>query len=364
MKKNNLSILTIGVDQEIFNKSSRVYRRVKEYASLVSQYTVFVFTKKKVDRFTDGNFEVIPVLGRNKFTQVVKLFVLFKREFSNISQHKRVLSSQDPFEIGFLSFILSKCFYLPLHIQVHTDISSPLFKKETLRQRFQLYISSFILKKVKSIRVVSTRIESFLVNHLGIDKDKIVNAPVYIQRIDIPKVEKQKNLIVSIGRLEKVKNISMLIESFEIIASSISDAELLIFGDGKQRMKLASRIAISRYKNRIILNGSVTNPFEFMAKASVFAISSNFEGYAVTAVESVLSGTPVCVTPVGCAGEFIVDGINGFVSPSFSAEDFAKTLEKTMKFVFGDVGLKRSLESLLTKEEYFKRLVDSWNKAL
>lgn len=364
MEKTNLHILTIGVDQGLLDPSSRSFKRIREYASLVSRYSVFVFTQKNVERIVDGNFEVIPVSDRNKLLQVLRLFVLFKREILKDFEGVRVLSSQDPFEIGLISMLLSTMHHIPFHVQVHTDISSPLFKKDSLRQRLQYFLATFVLKRAKSIRVVSARIEKFLIDHLHIAKTKIVKAPVYIERIETQKVEKQKNLIVSLGRLEKVKNILMLIDSFEIIARLVPDATLAIFGDGEEKTNLEKRIAKSAYKERITLHSSVLNPFEVMAKASVFAISSNFEGYAVTAVESVMSETPVCMTPVGCAEEFIVNCINGFVSPSFSAPDFAETLKRTLEFNFDTMVLKKSVNTLLTREEYFGKLLESWNKAI
>ncbi len=359
-----LHIFSIGSDRHLLDPSSRAFKRISEYASLVSTYTVFVFSYTKKEQIEQKNFRVVPVFGKNKFSQIIALCRVIKIECQSKSRKEIVLSSQDPFEIGLICLTLSWIFGLRLHIQVHTEFFSSFFKQESFRQRVQSIIAPFVLKKAKSIRVVSKHIKEFLVSVLRINEELVFVAPVFVARSEEMLISKKQNKIVFVGRFEKVKNFERLIASFEILASRLPELRLEIFGEGSLKTQITKRISKSAYKERIAIFPFQNNPFEVMSQASAFVISSDYEGYAMTAVESVMSGTPVCMTPVGCAYEFIQDGVNGFVSPGFSIPDFAKTLEKTLKFPFRQEELERSLHTLLTKEEYFKILVHSWNKAL
>ncbi len=357
-----MNIITIGTDIHILDNTSRAYKRIKEYSFLVDAYTVFVFSASKKQVLIDHNLKIIPVYGKNKLVQMYRFFSMFKKEVLN-KKEDIVLSSQDPFEIGLLCFFVAKFFRLRLHIQVHTEFFSPFFKKQSLRNRYQAVIAPFVLRRAQSIRVVSKKIADFLTHVLRL-KSSVIVAPIYIEPIDSFSNLKDKNLVVAVSRLEKEKNFFRLIKTFEIVALKQPELRLEIYGEGSQREKILKLINKSVIKERVTLFSFLLNPFEVMSKASAFIISSDFEGYAVTAVESVMSGTPVCMTPVGCAGEFIVNNVNGFVSSNFSIGQLAIALEQTLTFDFDPIILKKSLQNLLTKDEYYRLVILSWEKTL
>jgi len=84
-------------------------------------------------------------------------------------------------------------------------------------------------------------------------------------------------LIVSVGRLVRAKNYTLLLRALARIAEPL-DARLIICGEGNQRRRLetlAERLGIA---GRVDLPGHVANPFPLMAAADLFVVSSLFEG--------------------------------------------------------------------------------------
>lgn len=99
--------------------------------------------------------------------------------------------------------------------------------------------------------------------------------------------------IVAVGRLVSVKNYRMLIEAF---AKSNLPCRLVIAGDGPERAALetfASQLGIA---DRVVMPGWLPNPYPALARASLFALSSDVEGFPNALVEALALGVPVVAT--------------------------------------------------------------------
>ena len=105
-----------------------------------------------------------------------------------------------------------------------------------------------------------------------------------------------------------------------------------------------------------------------MKTSDVFFISSDYEGYVMTAMEAAACGLPVVMTDVGGAGEFTINGENGIIVNKGDAEGLAKALESVLYDAVLCLklrnGAKRSAESLPSYSNYVARIKASWQKAL
>ena len=106
-----MKIITIGTDYKIF-ENARLYERQREYSFLVDQYYIFVFVninlKNKVSIIQDNNFKIIPIFYKYKIFSFFSLYRSIKKEA--ISASETILSSQDAFFIGLITYFLSKLF--------------------------------------------------------------------------------------------------------------------------------------------------------------------------------------------------------------------------------------------------------------
>ena len=102
-------------------------------------------------------------------------------------------------------------------------------------------------------------------------------------------------IIVSAGRLAPQKNFPLLIESFAAVRRQF-DVRLVILGEGPERPALESLIRRHGVEHCVALPGFVPNPYACMARASVFVLSSDYEGLPTVLVESLALGTPVIAT--------------------------------------------------------------------
>ena len=127
-------------------------------------------------------------------------------------------------------------------------------------------------------------------------------------------------IVLGVGRLHKQKDFPTLLRAFARVRAKQA-AHLVILGEANAKeaqlstelLALATQLGIA---DDIVLPGFVDNPFAYMARASVFVLSSAWEGFGNVIAEALACGCPVVSTdcPSGPA-EILEDGKYGPLVP-------------------------------------------------
>ena len=122
-------------------------------------------------------------------------------------------------------------------------------------------------------------------------------------------------VILSVGRLDPQKDFSLLLKAFAIVRQSLP-ARLLILGEGPERAALEALVKQLGITEDVRLPGFVSNPYPYMAHASVFVLSSRWEGLPTVLAEALYCGCPIISTdcPSG-PREILRDGTYGKLVP-------------------------------------------------
>lgn len=137
-------------------------------------------------------------------------------------------------------------------------------------------------------------------------------------------------LIVAAGRFTRRKDFATLIRAFARVRAQ-RPARLIILGDGPERdacRDLAQRLAIA---SDLDLPGYRQNPYPFLARASLFALSSRAEGSPNVLTEAMALGTPVVATdcPFGPRA-LLQDGELGQLVPVGDVDAMARAILDTL----------------------------------
>lgn len=103
----------------------------------------------------------------------------------------------------------------------------------------------------------------------------------------------RENMILSVGAIQKRKNIARLVEAFECVAA---DWRLVLAGsEGFGAAEILARIAASPARERIQVTGYVAPEHlaEWYSRASIFAFPSLDEGFGMPVLEAMAAGIPV-----------------------------------------------------------------------
>ena len=122
-------------------------------------------------------------------------------------------------------------------------------------------------------------------------------------------------VILSAGRLTMVKDHATLLRAFAEVRR-LRPARLVILGVGPERenlLELADGLNVSQH---VDLPGFDVNPFAYMSRASVFVLSSRYEGFPNVLAQAMACGTPVVSTDCRSGpSEILEDGKWGHLVP-------------------------------------------------
>ena len=151
-------------------------------------------------------------------------------------------------------------------------------------------------------------------------------------------------VVLAAGRLSREKDFPTLIRGFALLAAR-RPCRLVILGEGEQRAALDQLATSLRVADRVSLPGWVENPFAFMSRASLFVLSSIYEGLPSVLVEAMACGCPCISTdcPAGPA-EILEDGRLGPLVPIGDAGALADAMERVLERPPDPRGLRERAE--------------------
>ncbi len=137
-------------------------------------------------------------------------------------------------------------------------------------------------------------------------------------------------IILSAGRLTRQKDHATLLRAFARLRQTRA-ARLVILGEGEERPALEQLAGQLGVRADVQMPGFVVNPFAFMARADLFALSSRWEGCPNVLIEALACGVPVVSTdcPSGTA-EVLQGGAYGRLVPVGDDEALADAMQHSL----------------------------------
>lgn len=159
---------------------------------------------------------------------------------------------------------------------------------------------------------------------LPLDRIEVLHNPVVSEGLAVRAAEPldhpwlkpgEPPVILGVGRLSTQKNFPLLIDAFARVRAR-RPARLIILGEGKLRPELEQRIDDLGIAADVALPGFDANPFRYMRHASVFVLSSDWEGLPTALIEAMACGVPVVSTDCQSGPrEVLLDGKLGPIVP-------------------------------------------------
>ena len=263
------------------------------------------------------------------FQKEYRLVFPFNKRLDKIKDLKLdILHIHTPFTMGYIGLRIGKKLSLPMIHTYHTYFEKylhyfPILPENWLYKYAKKESERFCNACDKII--VPTNEMKELLEKYNINKD-LVTIPSGInlyEPTDQEIVEFKNKYMKSnslnclfVGRVGIEKNIDFLIDAFQKILKQVDNVHLTIIGDGPERKNIEKKIAEMNLSTHITLTGYLTKKDVFCAyyAANLMLFPSKTETQGLTAVESIMSGTPVIgINEMGIKN-VITNGVSGFLT--------------------------------------------------
>lgn len=222
---------------------------------------------------------------------------------------------------------------------VHCVHSQSSGLKDTLTKR----LAARVWGAADGVIAVSEGVATDIAASTDIDERDItvLNNPVDVERIQSQAEEPVDHewftdddirTLVSVGRLEPQKDRLTLLEAFARVHENDPDTRLVVVGKGSQRERLESHARSLGIESNVYFAGFVENPYAYMRQATVFVLSSKFEGLPTVLIEALACGCSIVATECRYGPrEILCDGEYGRLTPVGDPARMAATISAALE---------------------------------
>lgn len=159
--------------------------------------------------------------------------------------------------------------------------------------------------------------------------DNVIGIPNPVSFDEIAKVEKKKEILY-VGRVNtSQKRIDLLLQIWSLLYDRFSDWSLKIVGGGDELESI--ELLSSQLGLQNISFCGFQNPKPLYETASIFCMTSSFEGLPLTLIEAMQYGVvPVAFNSFLSITDIIDDKVNGCLITPFYIDEYVNTLSKLM----------------------------------
>lgn len=146
-------------------------------------------------------------------------------------------------------------------------------------------------------------------------------------------------VVLCVGRLDRLKGHSTLLEAFRIVADEAPTSRLCLVGEGALRQPLERQAAELRLTGRVCFSESLADVRPALAAADLLVLPSIDEGLPGIVLESFAAGVPVVATAVGGTPELVEHERTGLLVPARDPAALAAAIVRLLR----DKGLRYRL---------------------
>lgn len=245
----------------------------------------------------------------------------------------------------------------------------PFFQKQTLKKLYDFVWGNKILENATAV-VALTKMEAKQYSYMGVvdNKIKIIPNPIdfHVVSENLEEgrfrlkygINEDDKIILYLGRLNSIKGIDLLVESFSNLLNEKNNVKLIIVGpDDGFKNYLESLVKELQIENEVSFTGPLygNDKFEAYLDADVYVLPSRYEIFGNTILEAAACGTPIIVTENCGISDFVEEF--GYVVPYE-----VKKLEKAIKRVLNNelsVKTCKEQQKLLEKRFSLEKFLNS-----
>jgi glycosyltransferase involved in cell wall biosynthesis len=275
---------------------------------------------------------VVKLSARHTWTSLWPLLRYLRRE-----RPDAILAAKDrAMRVAVLARALSGC---PARLvgRLGTTISAALEGRSRMRRMLWFAGMRMFYRHLDAIVAVSEGVADDVraITGLSADKVRVIRNPVVTPQLAELAAEPVVHpwlapagppVLIGIGRLTRQKDFATLVRAFAQVHRQ-RRVRLIILGDGHDKERLIALAEKEGVAEDFHLAGFQANPYAWLARASLFVLSSRWEGSPNALTEAMALGIPVVSTDCRSGPRELLDGGRfGPLVPVGNADELAQAI--------------------------------------
>lgn len=229
-----------------------------------------------------------------------------------------------------------------------------------------VFWAKYLYQKATQLVFVSKEIEEKVKTKYGFNHTTtIYNPVVFAETVFDKPIDVPDNYLLFFGRLEdKIKNLTLLIEAYDMSKLQEKRVSLVLVGDGTDKTEILTKIKSKNLSDFVKVLPFQKDIVPYIQHAKATVLTSYFEGFPMSLVESLAAGTPVI--SVDCETgprEIIQNKTNGLLVENHNK----KALAEAMSLMISDENLHQNCKKNAKKSvEHLSltTIAQQWQKLL
>lgn len=231
-------------------------------------------------------------------------------------------------------------------------------------KRININSFSFLLAGLKADKIltVSKAIgKEYIFFNFIRNKTRCIGNPLERKKIlkQVKGIDSEKKYdICCTARISKQKNPMEFLNIIYQVKSIIPEIKAIWIGDGEMKNDMKQKIKELGMENNVKLLGFKNNPYEYMKKSKIFLLTSDWEGFGLSAFEALTLGLPCVVNNVGGLREIVTNDCGKlFVNSQEAVENIIKMLKDTKLLENKSQKAKNRAKHLENINDYIEKII-------
>ncbi len=217
------------------------------------------------------------------------------------------------------------------------------------------------IRRLDSCVVLNENIRKKYGEAFGKDCEVIYNPRSFVSE---EKSSLKNKIFAACGRIIKQKGFDLLIDSFRQFAEWEQEWKLVIVGDGEDRAKIDGMIKKYGLCDRVTVTGYTSEVKRYLREASVYLLSSRWEGFPMVLTEAFEMGLPTVAYNISAVEPLLQDGEQGLLAEAFDTGQFAKKMLAMTEL--SEAERRKMAEKAIEKAESLsvEKIIVEWKELL
>ena len=252
-------------------------------------------SKIKVIEYTPSNNKIVPIRKLINLCKQLKFKLKYKNKFDFAAAYATYSLSN-----GFVARTASQNSALWVHLDYLT-------RNDNDEEKAKNYYKELKCEEFKQIVFVSKESRDNFIKLFPHCQEKaiycnnLINGKKIIEKSEEKLSEKKEDIItfLNVGRHdEKQKRLTKLIEVAEMLKKDNLKFRILFVGDGQEHNMYKEMVKNKQLEDTIIFLGKKKNPYPYYKISDCVVLTSDYEGYPVVFLESMILKKPIITTNV------------------------------------------------------------------